>query len=100
MILTIPLQPGTALANVRYRWIVAGVEQGAQSSGISQPDASFPLFEFNVTPPSGADEIIAYDVTDLTNWNVGPYKIAALNLQVSQFVPAGPGLVKAGFSIS
>lgn len=87
MKLTIPLQAGTTLANVRYYWIVAGVKQSVQSTGISQPDATFSLFEFDVTPPSGADEIVAYDATDVSNWNVGQYKIAALNVSVGQISP-------------
>lgn len=98
MILTIPLQPGTLLANVRYRWIVAGVEQAVQSTGITQPDPNFPLFNFNVTPPSAADEIIAFDNTDLTNWNVGQYKIASLNFQIGQ-LPT-PSVVTSGISIT
>jgi hypothetical protein len=87
MILSIPLQPGTALANVRYRWIVGGVEQAEQSSGISQPDASFPLFLFSVTPPLNAEEIVAYDATDLTNWNVGQYDLFA------SVGPPGPPII-------
>jgi hypothetical protein len=77
MIISIPLQHGTPLANVRYRWIVNSVEQAEQSSGISQPDIAFPLFLFNVTPPVGADEIVAYDYTDVNNWNVGQYDVFA-----------------------
>jgi hypothetical protein len=77
MLLSIPLQPGTVLSSVRFRWIVGGVEQAEQSSGISQPDANFPLFLFTVVPPANAEEIVAYDVTDLSNWNVGQYELFA-----------------------
>jgi hypothetical protein len=87
MIIAIPLQPGTVLANVRYRWIVGGVEQAVQSAGITQPDATFPLFLFSVVPPVGADEIIAYDITDSANWNNGQYDVIALG------PPAGPEVV-------
>src|SRR5215475_46286 len=79
MILTIPLYPGTLLANVRYFWIVAGVEQPPLSTGITQPDTDRPVFRFDVVPPVNAEEIIAYDNTaPNTNWNVGQYRIAAL----------------------
>lgn len=98
MRLTIPLYSGTLLANVRYRWIVSGVEQSEQSSGITQPDANFPLFEFNVTPPSGADEIIAYDATNLANWNVGQYQIAVINANIAAFSTGG-GVTAVGASI-
>jgi hypothetical protein len=77
MILTVPLAPGTALSAVRYRWIVGGLEQAEQSTGISQPDALYPLFVFSVTPPANADEMIAYDNTNPANWNVAQYKAAA-----------------------
>lgn len=73
MILTVPLQVGTTLSNVRYRWIVSGVEGSPLSAGITQPSATYPVFRFNVTPPAGAEELIAYDTTDTTNWNVGGY---------------------------
>ena len=79
MRLTIPLGYGTQLANVRYRWIVGGVEQAEQSVGVTQPDTNFAFFEFNITPPDGAEEILAYDVTDLTNWNVGQYLLQKIN---------------------
>ena len=78
MILTIPLLPGTALANVRYRWIVGGVEQAELSSGVTQPDINFPFFVFTVTPPTNADEIIAYELGNLSNWNVGQYKLGLI----------------------
>ena len=76
MNITIPLYPGTTLAHIHYYWIVAGVRQADLTSGISQPDANFPMFVFSVTPPANADEIIAYDTTNLANWNAGNYKIA------------------------
>jgi hypothetical protein len=58
------------------------VVQAVQTSGISQPDANFPMFVFSVTPPANADEIIAYDNTNLNNWNAGNYKtaVAAIGL--------------------
>lgn len=83
MKLTVPLGTGTLLSNVRYYWIVAGVKQAVQTSGITQPDPTFPVFQFDVTPPSGADELVAYDDSDTSNWNVGGYKIAALNIDVT-----------------
>lgn len=71
MIFSIPLRTGTVLANVRYKFIVGTVEGSEQSSGITQPDTNFAVFLFEVVPPPGTTEIIAYDTTDLTNWNVG-----------------------------
>jgi len=76
MILTIPMQPGTVLANVRYYWIVGGIAQSTLSSGVTQPDNTFPLFVFTVIPPDNADEIIVFDATEPRNWNVGQYKNA------------------------
>src|SRR5947207_3328382 len=86
MILTVPLQPGTVLANVRYKWIAAGVAGAVQSTGITQPDASFAIFEITTTPPANAEEIIVYDNTDVTNWNPGQYRVAALA------TPPGPSI--------
>src|SRR5215471_7056889 len=89
MIITIPLYPNTLLANVRYFWIANGVEGPPQSSGITQPDTDRPIFRFDVTPPGGAEEIVAYDNTaPTTNYNVGQYRIAALAP-----VPPGPPIV-------
>lgn len=96
MRLTIPLGSGTALANVRYRWIVGGVEGPQLSAGISQPDVNFAFFEFNVTPPDGAEEIIAYDVTDLSNWNVGQYILQKLNANVQAVTPSGSPVAVTG----
>jgi hypothetical protein len=87
MIIAIPLQPGTVLANVRFYWIVGGVQQATQSSGITQPDGTFPLFLFSVVPPVGADEIVAFDNTDPANWNNGQYDVIALG------PPAAPAVV-------
>lgn len=78
MILTIPLQVGTTLANVRYKWITSGVEGSALSAGVTQPSASYPVFRLSVTPPDGAEELIVYDSTDVGNWNVAGYKTALL----------------------
>ena len=90
MNITIPLYPGTLLANVRYYWIVLGVRQPTQSSGISQPDSTIPMFVFSVTPPAGADEIIAFDATaPTTNWNPGGYK----NIEVGPVPP--PAIITA-----
>ncbi|HEY4284151.1 MAG TPA: hypothetical protein VGM62_13885 [Chthoniobacterales bacterium] len=76
MILTVPLQPGTTLSNVRYRWIAGGLPGAEQSSGISQPNADFPVFRFDVAPPDEAEEMIVYDSTDTGNWNLAQYSLA------------------------
>lgn len=78
MIFTVPLQSGTTLSNVRYRWIAAGIEGSEQSSGITQPDVTWPLFVIHATPPANAQEIRVYDSTDSDNWNVGDYTLAEL----------------------
>ena len=94
MILTVPLQAGTTLANVRYRWIVNGVEGSELSSGITQPITDFAEFRFDVSPPSGAEELIAYDATDSTNWNPAGY----LRIISSQPVtPFSGGTGQVGF---
>lgn len=69
MIVIIPLQAGTTLSNVRYKFLVSGAYGAEQSSGITQPSTDFPEFRFDVTIPVGAEEMVAYDVTDLANWN-------------------------------
>jgi hypothetical protein len=53
MNINIPLYADTRLANVRYLWIVGGVEGPEQPGGITQLDPRFPLFQFNVAPPFG-----------------------------------------------
>jgi hypothetical protein len=91
MILTVPLYPGTALANVRYRWIAGGVEGAVLSSGITQPDSTLPIFRFDVIPPANAEEFVAFDNTNAANWNVAGYlsipPVAA---------PPGPPIVITG----
>lgn len=72
-IYVVPLQPGTATGNVAYKWIAAGTAGSAQTTGISKPDANFPLFRISTTPPANAEELYVYDSTDLTNWNVAEY---------------------------
>jgi hypothetical protein len=80
MILTVPLAAGTLLANVAYRWIIAGAIGGQLTAGITQPSASFPVFRFDVVPPDGAEELIVYDSTDLTNWNAGEFLLGKLRV--------------------
>jgi hypothetical protein len=74
MIFTVPLQPGTTLANVVYLWIASGAAGAATSSGVTQPSASFAVFRIDSTPPVGAEEMIVYDNTDISNWNVAGYR--------------------------
>jgi hypothetical protein len=73
MIFSVALAPGTALANVVYSWIANGAPVTATSSGLSQPNTSFAVFRIDSTPPTGAEEMIVYDSTDLANWNVAGY---------------------------
>lgn len=83
MRLTVPLSYGTLLANVRYTWVVKGVKQPTASTGVTQPDASLPLFVIEGTPPAGADEVFVYDNSDPTNWNIGSFKSAQLSQDVN-----------------
>lgn len=78
MIFTVPLQPGTTLANVVYIWIAAGAAGAPTSSGVTQPSATFAVFRIDSTPPTNAEEMIVYDSTDVNNWNVAGYR-AGLN---------------------
>lgn len=103
MILTVPLQPGTLLANVRYRWIALGAIGAEENAGITQPWATVPTFRIDDTPPADAEELIVYDSTDATNWNVGGYASAAVRdgilgaaqvILTSLYSPsAGPGII-------
>src|SRR5260370_40793130 len=92
MILSVPLRAGTTLANVRYEWIAGGIAGGVLSSGITQPSGSYPVFRIVVTPPPSAEELIVFDVSDNTNWNVGEYRLA---LVVPSGVPVPPPIVVA-----
>lgn len=96
MIFTVPLQPGTTLANVVYLWIANGVASAATSSGITQPTTSFAVFRIDSAPPTGAEEMILYDTTDNSNWNVAGYRagLSALAdaeqiLLTAPYVPSG-----------
>jgi hypothetical protein len=73
MIFSVPLQPGTTLANVVYIWYAAGAPSAPTSVGVTQPSASFAVFRIDSTPPTNAEEMVVYDSTDLTNWNVASY---------------------------
>lgn len=94
MVLTVPLQTGTTLANVRYKWIVAGVIGSALSTGVTQPSLTYPTFRLSLVPPTGAEEVIVYDSTDTTNWNVGSFASA---LQAGASSPTG-GNISANLS--
>jgi hypothetical protein len=102
MIFTVPLQPGTLLANVLKKWIAAGVAGTPDSVGITQPDATFAVFRIDDTPPADAEEVVVYDSSDLTNWNVGSYAIAFIRDQVAAAqqlivvnpIPVGTGQVQ------
>jgi hypothetical protein len=76
MIFTIPMQQGTLLVNVLWKWLVNGAFQAPSASGITQPDSNFPIFRIDTgaNAPTGAEELIAYDNTDNTNWNAGGYR--------------------------
>jgi hypothetical protein len=73
MIFTVPLQPGTTLANVVYLWIASGAAGAPTSVGVTQPSATFAVFRIDSTPPANAEEMVVYDTTDLDNWNVADY---------------------------
>jgi hypothetical protein len=104
MIATIPLQPGTVLANVLYEWLASGAPTTPTASGVTQPDTRFAVFRIDSTPPTGAEELIAYDSTNLANWNVADYNagldaIAAADqiLLTAPYVPTtGPSTIIPG----
>jgi len=74
MIFTVPLQPGTVLANVVYEWLISGAPTAPSSSGITQPDTNFAVFRISSTPDPNAEEMIVYDSTNINNWNVAGYR--------------------------
>jgi hypothetical protein len=88
MIFTIPLQPGTLLSNVLYKWLVSGAFLAPTASGVTQPDLNFPIFRIDTgaVDPTGAEELIAYDGTDNTNWNTGGYRAGLAALATAQQV--------------
>jgi hypothetical protein len=64
--------PGVPLANVAYKWLVAGVWGSALTAGITDT-AKFDTFVIDAVPPTGAQEIVGYDVTDESNRARGNY---------------------------
>ena len=101
MIFTVPLQQGTVLANVVYEWITNGAPSGSTATGITQPDTNFPVFRIDTgaVAPTGAEELIVWDSTNLANWNTGGYRInqavAALG-GASQLILATPYVPTTG----
>jgi len=104
MIFTVPLQPGTTLANVVYLWIASGVAGTPTASGVTQPSATFATFRIDSTPPAGAEEMIVYDSTNTANWNVAGYTAGAAALAgatqillTAPYVPStGPSTIIPG----
>jgi hypothetical protein len=78
MIFTVPLQPGTLLANVVYRWIALGAIGAETATGITQPWSEVPMFRVSSTPPTDAEALVVYDSTNHSNWNDGGYALAKL----------------------
>lgn len=66
----VPLRYDTLLSNVRYIFTIAGATQNVLSSGVTQPSLSFPLFRILLEVPSGAEELLVYDESDSTNYNL------------------------------
>jgi hypothetical protein len=107
MIFTVPLNPGTTLANVVYAWITNGVFGTPTATGITQPTASFPIFRVDTgaTIPTGAEEVVVYDTTDtVNNWNVANFQQYAASITSAQqilltspYVPtSGPSTIVPG----
>jgi len=62
------LWDATVLANLGYRcYDAAGPLAARQTSGITQPDASYPLFLFSATLPAGTLVVIVNDSTQAGN---------------------------------
>jgi len=97
MVFTVPLAPGTSLANVVYVWIISGAASAPSSTGLTQPSASFPVFRISMTPDPNAEEMIVYDSTNLNNWNVAGYRAGLAAVATAQQVllvnlwPGGAG---------
>jgi len=83
-----PLEPHRKPAILR-------LDRGFQPCSAEPGDELYPngIFEFNVTPPDNADEIIAYDVTDKANWNPGQYLL--FKSRASQIAVLPPISIKA-----
>jgi hypothetical protein len=64
--------PGASFANVAFKWLVNGVWGNPLTVGITDT-GGFDLFVINSEPPAGAQEIMAYDVTDESNRSRGNY---------------------------
>jgi hypothetical protein len=79
---------------VLYEWIANGGLSASSASGVTQPDTNFPVFRIDTgaAAPTGAEELVVWDSTNLSNWNTGGYRIAqiaalvgsAQNLYLSQ----------------
>jgi hypothetical protein len=83
MIFTVPLQQGTTLANVVYRWIALGAIGAETATGITQPWSTVPVFRIDSTPPTDAEELVVYDSTNTANWTTGGYAIAKMRDAIS-----------------
>jgi hypothetical protein len=70
--------PGVSLGNVAYKWLVAGVWGSALTSGITDT-TEFDTFVISSVPPDGAQEILAYDVTDESNRARGDYLLRTIS---------------------
>jgi hypothetical protein len=64
--------PGVILANVRYKWLIAGVWGAELSSGITDT-GEFGAFVVDAAEPANAQEFVAYDKDDHTNFARGNY---------------------------
>ena len=92
------------LSNVVYEWIVSGAPTIPSSSGVSIPDTNFAVFRIDCVPPTDAEELIVWDSTNITNWNVAGYRagldaIAAADqiLLTAPYVPTtGPSTIIPG----
>jgi hypothetical protein len=62
------------LSNVVYEWIANGAPTTPSSSGVTIPDTNFAVFRIDCDPPDGAEELIAWDTSNLSNWNVAGYR--------------------------
>jgi len=69
--------PGVLLANVGYKWLTAAGFGSELTSGVTDAGA-FYAFLIDATPPVGALELYAYDVTDHSTFARGNYPILSI----------------------
>lgn len=63
--------PGVATADVRCKWLTAGVLGVAFTPAVIIQVGTFPEFRIDESPPANWEELYAYDVNDASNYTHG-----------------------------